>query len=79
MITPEIANQVVHYFDSSRGYPAGGFMGDLIALICKADPRNKARLAIGFGGYVQAVILAQEEADGLDRLDHIARQERVTN
>lgn len=77
MITPEIANQVLHYYDSSQGYPAGGFMHDLIALIGKADPRNKARLAIGFGGYVQAVILAQEETDGMDRLQVIAAGDKV--
>jgi hypothetical protein len=79
MITPEIANQVLHHFDPSQGYPAGGFMSDLIALIGKADPRNKARLGIGFGGYVQAVMLAQEEVDGIDRLKYIAAGEKVTH
>ncbi|SNS59079.1 hypothetical protein [Rhodococcoides kyotonense] len=78
MITPEIANQVLHHFNPSDGYPAGGFVTDLIALISKADPRNKARLAIGFGGHVQAVLLAQEEVDGIDRLKYIAAGDKVT-
>ncbi|QXN74277.1 hypothetical protein SEA_OBLADI_61 [Gordonia phage ObLaDi] len=75
-ITPEQAAHVLAHFGEG-GVPAGTFTADLIALIGHADPRNTTLLALGFPGYVQAVWLAQNRTDGIERLRAISTGQAV--
>lgn len=68
-VTP--AAQVLWWFDHSRGYRPGSFMENLIRAIASADPQNRARLALGFPEYVEAMNVAQNMPGGLDRLHDI--------
>lgn len=54
------------------GMEPGSFTRSLIDAICKADPPNRTRLALGFPGHVAAVDLAQTSATGIDTLRTIA-------
>lgn len=63
-VTPDIAAHVLAHFDSG-GYEAGSFTRRLIDLIDRADPSNRARLALGFPGYVEAVTLASQMPNGV--------------
>jgi hypothetical protein len=72
-ITPAIAAHVLHHFDGG-GIRAGSFTVRLVELITHADPTNRARLALGFGGYVTAVSLAQHDFDGMTELRRIAAE-----
>lgn len=74
LITPVIAAHVLAHFGRG-GYEAGSFTADLIMLIARADPDNRARLLCPFPGYVSAVNLAQNTTTGIDRLAEIAAQE----
>jgi hypothetical protein len=70
-ITPTIAVHVLHHFDAG-GIRAGSFTVRLVDLIAHADPTNRAKLALGFGGYVAAVDLAQNRNNGIAELQAIA-------
>jgi hypothetical protein len=70
-ITPAIAAHILHHFDAG-GIRAGSFTVRLVDLITHADPTNRARLALGFPGYVAAVDLAQNDLDGMTELRRIA-------
>lgn len=70
-ITPAIAAHVLHHFDGD-GIRAGSFTVRLIELITHADPTNRAKLALGFPGYVAGVDLAQNDLDGMTELGRIA-------
>lgn len=63
----EEASHVLWLF-AKEGYGAGGFTASLIELMCRSDPGNLARLALGFPGYASAVYAAKQDDDGLDRL-----------
>jgi len=72
-ITPTMAAHVLHHFDGG-GIRAGSFTVRLVELITHADPSNRARLALGFPGYVAAVNLAQHSLGGMTELRRIAGQ-----
>lgn len=74
LITPVIAAHVLAHFGRG-GYGAGSFAADLIMLIARADPDNRARLLCPFPGYVAAVNLAQNTTAGIGRLAEIAALE----
>ena len=66
----EAAHVLAHYGEG--GIAAGGFTMALIAVIVRADPGNRARLALGFPGYVAAVQVADGDLSGIARLREIA-------
>jgi len=72
-ITPAMAAHVLHHFGGG-GVRAGSFTVRLIELITHADPTNRARLALGFPGYVAAVDIAQNTLGGTEHLRFIARE-----
>lgn len=72
LVTHPVAHHVLHHFGDTRTMEAGSFTMALIAVIARADPENKGRLAFGFPEYVAAVTLAQGRSDGMDRLRKIA-------
>lgn len=76
-ITPTIAAHVLHHFGEPAGIAAGSFTRQLITTITKADPFNRARLALGFPGYVAAVDLAQNRTDGITELRTITASEQA--
>jgi hypothetical protein len=72
-ITGEQAVHVLAHYGAG-GFPAGDFTMALIGIIVRADPTNMAKLSLGFPGYVAAVRLAQDDRDGVTRLQEIARE-----
>lgn len=73
-LTREIAAHVLYAY-TGRGYAAGSFTRQLIAAIVAADPGNRARLALAFPGYVEAVRIASEVDRGTDYLAALMRGE----
>jgi len=71
-ITREIANNVLHFFRSNEGYPAGGFFHALYEAAARADRQNMDRLESAFPGEIGAFRLAVERADGMNQLRQIA-------
>lgn len=69
--TPKQAAHVLFAFGSG-GYRAGSFTSTLIEAIRRADPQNRAKLALGFPGYVTAVTWAIDDPLGIDRLRRVA-------
>lgn len=76
-ITREEAGHVLAHFGAG-GMVGGAFSMDLVMLIARADPTNRARLALGFPGYVAAVHLAQNVEGGTAKLQRIAAIVRRT-
>jgi hypothetical protein len=77
VITPEIAHQVLWHYgcadhEARIGYPPGDFIAKLLSAITRADPGNRARLALGFPGYVEACRLIESTGTGVARLRKIA-------
>lgn len=70
VITPQIAGHVLWHF-RREGYEPGSFVQTLIELIARADVPNRLALAREYGGYTEAVTLAQQLDDGIDRLREI--------
>lgn len=64
-------NGFLFAFDSG-GYRAGSFTTVLIEAIQRADVANRAKLALGFPGYVTAVTWAMDDLGGIDRLREVA-------
>lgn len=73
LISPETAAHVIHFYDPREGYPPGSFTATLIKAITLADPDNRVRLAVGFPGYVAAVILCADTPGGTETVAAIAR------
>lgn len=73
-ITPDIAGQVLWHY-TGRGRVPGSFAQALLVAIIAADPQNRARLKLGFPGYVAAVQLVLREPNGMDELHRIAAGE----
>ena len=73
LIDAGTASQVLHFFHSHEGYPAGGFMAKLYSAMAHADQGNLYRLSQGFPAQVAAMRLAAESPTGLDTLRKIAR------
>lgn len=72
-IEPEMARHVLAHFGDSHGHRAGSFTMQLISTIAAADIVNIALLATAYPGYAQAVALAKNRLDGMQRLREIAR------
>lgn len=75
-ITPEVANHVLFHYGHG-GYQAGSFTEQIIKAIDMADPANRDKLALGFPGYVAAVVAIQYDPDGVARLTAIANPGEV--
>lgn len=78
----EAAHVLWHYGpDVSGGRQAamepGSFVSTLIRAIALADPVNKARLYLGFPGYVAASALIENQPGGAARLVAVARGEEL--
>lgn len=69
--TPHEACQVLWPL-AREGYEPGSFVDSLIETMCRADPGNLAKLALGFPGYASAVHAYKNDDDGLDRLRSVA-------
>jgi hypothetical protein len=74
-ITPTIAHHVLWHY-GEPGMEPGSFTKDLIALIARADPHNRRRLAAEYPGYVAACNRAEATDTGIANLRQIA--ERAT-
>lgn len=66
------ANQVLHHFDHTAGYPGGSFREHLIEAAISADLDNLELLRLGFPAVVGSVYLAKFTPGGLDVLREIA-------
>lgn len=75
LVTAGDAHAVLWHFGSG-GYEPGDFTKALVEVIVRADPANRACLALGFPGLVSAVQLAQGRLDGIARLQAIAEGRR---
>lgn len=75
-ITADVASHVLWHF-GELGKQPGSFVRDLIMLVARADPPNRARLGLGHPAYVLAVSLAQAP-DGVATLQAIAAGETAT-
>lgn len=73
-LTREIAAHVLYVF-SGTGYAPGSFIRSLIDALVKADPGNRALVALGHPGYAEAVRLASSTPDGMKYLQAVLRQE----
>lgn len=60
MITPHIANQVLHV-KGIGGYAPGRFYMHLIEAALHADPINRQKLAEGFPEVAAAAVLSESE------------------
>jgi hypothetical protein len=70
--TPKAVAAHVLYHFGAGGMEAGPFTRDLILLLTRADPANRRGLAASFPAYGEAVRIAQDTEDGIDRLRVIA-------
>lgn len=70
-ITAEVAAHVLCHYGAG-GYRAGSFTMALIEVIARADPQNRALLALGHPAYVAAVNLIDRTTDGVAKLSEIA-------
>ena len=79
VISAEVAHHVLwHYGSDDRakvGYQPGAFTTKLMSAIAAADTVNRARLYLGFPGYVAAHSLIEHSPDGVEILSRIARGE----
>lgn len=72
-ITPTIAHHVLWHY-GEPGMEPGLFTKDLIALIARADPHNRRRLAAKYPGYVAACNWAEARDGGIADLRQIAER-----
>lgn len=72
--TSEAARHVLAFFGQPGGYQAGGFITALLEAIMKADQTNRAKLALGFPKYVEAVMLAVDYPGGIALLQDRVRR-----
>lgn len=63
---------MLHHYGAEGGYPASGFVATLLAAMDGADVGNLARFRAGWPGLTQAVDLAKNHRDGIERLQQIA-------
>jgi hypothetical protein len=73
-ISPVVAAHVLWSYDAMGGYEPGSFTRDLIKLIGRADPFNRAKLALGFAAYVAACEEIETPGGGVETLQAIARK-----
>jgi hypothetical protein len=72
VISPTAAAHVLWCYDETGGYEPGSFVRQLIVLIGRADPANRAKLARGFPEYV-AACEEIEAPGGTETLQAIAK------
>lgn len=73
-ITEEVAAHVLFHF-RGEGYPPGSFTEALLLAFARADSQNFMKLAMAFPDYGEAMRLAKEELDGIDKLRAIFKGE----
>lgn len=73
-ITKEVAAHVLFHF-RGEGYPPGSFTETLLLAFARADSRNFMKLDMAFPDYGEAMYLAKEELDGIDKLRAIFKGE----
>lgn len=73
-VDTETAGHVAHFYDHREGYQPGSFITALIKTIAAADPSNRARLALGFPGYVGAMTACTDHPGGLARVVELSRR-----
>jgi hypothetical protein len=71
-ITPDEARWILGFYHLDGGIQPGGFNTRLIEAITVADPRNRARLRLGFPGLVAAFEMQMD----IDALQAIARSNK---
>lgn len=80
MLTEQIeledARHVLFHFGRPGGYQAGSFTTHLLHALSSADPAHFARLAAAYPSLAAAVDLAQNDQDGIAKLQHIAAGDR---
>ena len=73
-ITKEVAAHVLFHF-RGEGFPPGSFIEALLLAFARADSQNFMALAMAFPDYGEAMHLAKEELDGIDKLRAIFKGE----
>lgn len=73
-ITKEVAAHVLFHF-RGEGYPPGSFTEALLLAFARADSLNFMKLDMAFPDYGEAMRLAKEELDGIDKLRAIFKGE----
>lgn len=66
-ISREVAANVLFHF-RGEGFPGGSFIEALLLAFARADVHNRLALGRGFPEHYEAVSLAQNDPDGLDKL-----------
>lgn len=75
-VSSEEARAVLWFFSEDGGLEPGSFGVALIKAIARADRFNRAKLGMGFPGYVEAYRRAIEDIDGITTLQTIAGVKR---
>jgi len=75
-ITSEVARHVLWQFDANGGWQPGSFTQHLMRAFAVADLVNFHRLQAAYPEYGAAIALAQNDPQGLARLQHIAGEAR---
>lgn len=73
-ITKEVAAHVLFHF-RGEGYPPGSFTEALLIAFARADSQNFMALNMVFPDYGEAMYLAKEKLDGIDKLRAIFKGE----
>lgn len=71
-VTREQANEVLQHFGND-GWQPGRFVSSLLTAFGCADANNFAKLRHVYPGYGEAMRMAMQDPDGIDRLREIAR------
>ncbi|MFP8944758.1 hypothetical protein ACLIYM_25445 [Streptomyces fenghuangensis] len=72
-IPAEVARHVLWQFDTAGGHQPGTFTQHLMRAFCAADIVNFHRLSQTYPDYGAAVYAAQNDENGITRLQDIAR------
>lgn len=73
VVDRETASHVLWVFGQPGGYRPGDYTHDLLTLLSRSDVRNTARFATAFPVEAEAVRMAKDDEDGIERLRAIAR------
>ena len=71
-VSAQEAVHVLYQFGAKGGYESGSFVSHLLSTIGVADQSNRAKLSLGFPGYVTAMNFAQNDPKGIEKLQEIA-------
>ena len=72
----EVIRHVLGYFGASGGWEAGGFTSLMMRAYQKADPGNKARIALGFPELAEAMDTVMNQMDGIQKLQERLQRPR---